>query len=162
MRKLAETLCVALLVVACSKSQGSKTGYYVLHGIEGSGLAAVEDTVSEIEHRSGGKILHDSVGELMIEISWGDLSGNTIGRAKSNGYFCEIQIKAELNSDSPGFKPYYDLRLVIMHEIGHCFGLDHSPTETDIMFWESNPEIQNNEKSTARFINQLNEVRKSK
>ena len=76
--------------------------------------------------------------EADIEISWGGLSGNQLGRTEftwANGEF-EVQAFA-LAVRSPGSRyelPPEQVLLTAAHEMGHALGLPHSDSERDVMY----------------------------
>jgi catalase (peroxidase I) len=69
---------------------------------------------------------------------------------------CSIKMSAKLLD--PGYYTLNDYRLVLMHEIGHCFGLSHTQDPRDIMYayYESG---QVDDASMNRFYQQLDAAR---
>lgn len=79
-----------------------------------------------------------------------ELAEPTLGVAYNFSFECYVELKPEIFT-SDYFKP------VMFHEIGHCFGLMHSPNPKDIMYHEVRFLNEYSPLDFHRFFKQLND-----
>jgi len=135
------------------------TAYYT-NSIYGGLSDTTEETIDDLEERANEQFLHAApVADMDIKIVFGDLEENVIWRAH-----CVITMSNKLN---PLNKKEYrfwsseDFAGVLRHELGHCFGMDHSDDPKSIMYWQYNPEIHLTEEAISRFSEDLKRFRDS-
>ena len=71
-------------------------------------------------------IRYGKKGHRPITISMKKLKGARLGVAYQMGHACNIYITTKLNKEV--------FRSVLIHEILHCYGYDHSPNYRDVMY----------------------------
>lgn len=93
-------------------------------------------------------------GTYPITISWGNQSKDgTLGQAVQDKFDCKIELA--INEDwiyDDGMK----FRSTVLHEIGHCYGLDHESDPNSLMYPSHNPGFT--EKDVLRFIDRLKNI----
>jgi hypothetical protein len=146
------------LLVACSTANlGAARTANLINEMDGSGYQILVETADEMERRSNEDFLHPRDPDMTITIKYGDLPDHILGQARVGWSRCDITMSRDMEPER-GQYDANDLRLVLMHEIGHCFGLMHAPSEEDVMFWAySRPSDE--EKSVSEFIQSLNDKR---
>lgn len=77
------------------------------------------------------------------------LKGYIVGIAYDFYFECYVELSPEI------FNPTY-FKSVFYHEIGHCFGLDHTDNENDIMYFEAKSINEHKYLDWAQFLLQLN------
>lgn len=78
-----------------------------------------------------------------------ELGNSTLGTAYNFSFECYVELNPEI------FNDYY-FKPVMYHEIGHCFGLMHSPNPKDIMYKEVRFLNEYSPLDFHRYFRQLN------
>jgi hypothetical protein len=139
------------------------TAYYI-NAISGSLYNTVDETIVDLENRTGERFMHAApVADMDIKILYGDLEDDVIGLAETWSKYCRITMSNKLNPESPAFQRWSkkDFAGVLRHEIGHCFGMEHSEDPNSIMFWQYHPGVHLKEQSINNFVNDLRNFRNS-
>ena len=92
--------------------------------------------------------------ELDISSSQPNIIGLTSISNKSPGFIIEIATRYSTGQNPDGTPIYQslsadDIKKTIAHELGHAFGLGHSPNQSDLMYYKSN---DNQGTSYANFL----------
>jgi hypothetical protein len=132
------------------------------NNLTGIGTIILEQSVMLLETGSQSNILHGSQPDVYITMKWGDLPDDELGISELRPGRCDVTISNKVNPESVSFLKDYDPSLVMIHELGHCFGLEHSPNPHDIMYYASIPEMQISEDSVVRFFDSLAKIRGAK
>lgn len=103
--------------------------------LNGKGAVVLDQSVGTLEMIDGSRFMNDVDGDLTIIITYGELSKGTLGIAMRGLKTCRIIVSHVMNPETSVSYDEKDLRSVLMHEIGHCFGLDHFDDENHIMYW---------------------------
>lgn len=77
------------------------------------------------------------------------LEEDVLGATIMQYFDCYIELTPE------SLTPNY-FKSTVSHEIGHCFGLDHTKNVHDIMYFEANDSENHSEEDWERFRKQLN------
>jgi len=123
-------LMVGIAVVAQPKASASYHNY-----LTGKGAIVLDDTVGTLEMIDGSRFMSDPDGRLKIIITYGELESKTLGVAWRGSSTCRIVISHVMNPETSVSYDENDLKSVLTHEIGHCFGMDHFEEESHIMYW---------------------------
>ena len=109
--------------------------------LNGKGAVVLDDAVGTLEMIDGSRFLSDVNGDITIIISYGDLPKGVLGMAMKGLKTCRIIISPIVNPETSVSYGEGDLRSVLIHEMGHCFGLDHFPSPKHVMHWsyDGNP-----------------------
>lgn len=135
----------------------SYSGYYINEIDDVDLRGAVEETVADIERRSGERFMHVKKGGVKIKIKFGDLEPTKIGLATSWPKNCVIKMSSDFKK--AGYYSKRDFVAVLRHEIGHCFGMGHDKDPSSVMYFQYDPFLQNQKESVDRFIYQLKKTR---
>jgi len=133
----------------------------VTNKLTGSGASVLKEATTDLENRSRSRFLTTIDPDFEIEIRYGPLFENQLGLALLGTDKCRIFINADVNPDLHGFFTREDLKAILIHEIGHCFGLPHSPDESNIMFYAYGRQFDLNT-AIDSFIKDLNKARGAK
>lgn len=71
-----------------------------------------------------------------------------VGQAESSPYSCDITVAAEL--------PHYILKVVLWHEIFHCFNFNHVDNRRDIMYHA--PSVLFEKRNIKQYLNKIKEM----
>jgi hypothetical protein len=123
-----------------------------------SGKEILEESVGILEMIDGSRFMNDPKGRLTITISYGDLPDRTLGLAIIGYRTCRIIISNSMRPETSIAFGEGDLQSVIMHEIGHCFGLDHFKEEDHVMYWAYQG-IPHNFEKYIRLVNDIKRMR---
>ena len=152
----------------CIKPTARKTWYpqnaYYINAIDGGFHQTVENTIFDLELRTGEPFMHAEAGkDLDIKILYGDLENAVIGQAETWSRYCRITMSNRVNPDSPSYEGWgnKDFAAILRHEIGHCFGMEHSEDPNSIMYWQYHPVIHPGERAINNFVNDLKSFRDS-
>ena len=138
----------------CINPLASKTGYIEVIA-DPMSKAVIESAIRDLESASEESFLHDSTSEYSITVKFAKLSQGELGLTMyGDDENCPILLDESMNPKI-GIFTYSDLASVAIHEIGHCFGLDHSNDKNDVMYFEYLPE-QTSIESFRRFVYQIN------
>lgn len=122
--------------------------------------------IEEMETHEGVDFLHANTRSVIyITVDEAELPEDRIGQATV--YRSATQRRCEVLIDSVYFRRISSeevrsssLRLVFMHEIGHCFGLKHDEeNQRAIMFPYSYVSMQSSFESFSQFMDSLKEIR---
>lgn len=93
-------------------------------------------------------------GTYPIVISWSDQTDfETLGRALPQKFKCNIQLAINENWEyDNGMK----FRTTVLHEIGHCYGLDHDSDVRSLMYPSHNSSFTEND--VLRFVHLLERI----
>lgn len=133
----------------------------VTNKLTGSGNKVLEETAADLERRSRSRFLMAFDPDFEIEVRYGPLFDNQLGLALLGTDKCRIFINAGVNPDLHGFFTDEDLKAILIHEIGHCFGLPHSRDESNLMFYAYGRQFDLNT-AIDRFIQDINKARGAK
>ena len=87
-------------------------------------------------------------GSYPITISWSKQSDKgTLGQALPGKFKCDIELAIDENWVYDGGMKF---RTTVLHEIGHCYGLEHDMDPTSLMYPSHNPGFT--EKDVLRFV----------
>lgn len=90
-------------------------------------------------------------GTYPITISWGEqASEGTLGHAIPGKFRCDIELAINENWVYDGGMKF---RTTVLHEIGHCYGLEHDMDPTSLMYASHNPGFTEND--VLRFVERL-------
>lgn len=136
------------------------SAYITTSGFSTPEQEILTQVISDLELAVGEGFLSNRASDYEIPIKFDGLDPEILGQAWVGDIEdCPIQISPELR---PGNRYHYtdtDLRIVLIHEIGHCFGLEHSLDPKDIMYYAHSDE-HNTPEAYERFIKQLQDMRK--
>lgn len=154
-------LVLALVLVVggagCKSPLASKTGYIEISA-DPMSKAVIESAILDLEKASGEEFLHDPSSEYHLTIRFEKLREGELGLTMyGDDENCPILLDVSMNPKL-GFFSYADLASVAIHEIGHCFGLEHSRNKDDVMYFAYSPE-QTSIESFNRFVYQINYAR---
>lgn len=146
---------LALLNSACGNNpQRAQVKYHLPLA---SGIL-LESAMLEVEEATGDRFMHDPQSGYTITLRYGTLPDLTLGQALvGDDEECEITLNSKINPEE-GAWTYEDLRHVALHEIGHCFGLEHDPDPQQIMYWQYLHK-QNSNSAFAYYVRTLNTSR---
>lgn len=150
----AQTLLVIVLMLI---TQPKVTASYYNY-LTGKGAVVLDQTVGTLEMIDGERFLSNPDGQLKIIITYGELPAKTLGTAWRGNKTCRIVINHIMNPETSVTYDESDLRSVLVHEIGHCFGMDHFSKEDHIMFWAYDG-IPHTYAQLEEFIADLNKMR---
>lgn len=160
--RIAPYILVAL--VCCWKI--SSTNVIVENNLDGVSKITLDETMKYMESMSGSRFLHAKDPDFIISMKFGPVPEYNrkgfivLGFAHPGLAKCEITLSEDINPENPKHISGVDLSLVMMHEIGHCFGLSHDENDpTSIMYPSTEPEVQRVPYSLFRFFRDLNEAR---
>ena len=126
--------------------------------LSGPSREILEATTAEIEALAGGRIIHADVADFRIKVLFGPLEAGTLGESQGGlDEDCTIVI-SDVMKPSHGFYNAEDLRHLFIHEIGHCFGLEHSESPSSIMYFEYDRK-QNTPEAFRALVKDLNDSR---
>lgn len=110
------------------------------YSFDGESEKTLLEVVKDIEKGQGDNFMHVKGNNLKINFRYeSQPDGDWLANAERfiNKEFCIIRVNPEMK---PGGLYRYSgkehLAAVLRHEIGHCFGLNHSPYHDSVMFWE--------------------------
>ena len=133
---------------------------YYVNNIGGELGAVVDTTIEDLESRTGESFMHSApVADMDVKIVYGDLENDAIGLATTWSNHCVITMSNKLSRDSRWDSD--DFAGVLRHEIGHCFGIDHSDDTNSIMYYQYIPWIHLRERAIGSFVKDLKEFRDS-
>lgn len=90
-------------------------------------------------------------GKYPITIGWSDQSKDgTLGHAIPGKFSCKIELAIEENWVYDGGMKF---RTTVLHEIGHCYGLEHDNDINSLMYPSHNPGFTEND--VLRFVERL-------
>ena len=130
----------------------------VTNKLTGSGAEILKEATADLEKRSRSRFLSAFDPDFEIEVHYGPLFDNQLGLALLGTDKCRIFINTGVNPDLNGFFTAKDLKAILIHEIGHCFGLPHSRNESNIMFYAYGRQFDL-DTAIDQFIKDLNEAR---
>lgn len=128
---------VFLMIMVGMITQPKKSANYHNY-LNGTGAAVLEDTVGTLEMMSDEMFMSDPEGQLTIIFTYGELPKYTLGLAMRGERTCRIIVSHVMNPETSVSYDEADLKAVLTHEIGHCFGMDHYKKEDHIMYWAYN------------------------
>lgn len=132
----------------------------VSNQLTGSGQIILEYTMNRMEEWSGSAFLHGKEPDLIISVRYGKLPNEKqLAVASLRTGYCDITVHEDLAPDHPKYDKSQNMPLVLIHEIGHCFGLPHDNDPSSVMFYASMPWKQLNQDSFRRFFEKLNRHR---
>jgi hypothetical protein len=167
MRKLNVVLAVlVLLAVSCAPKLDFSLANIDLSGIlDDFQRELIAENVDYLEHKLGDGSLHSDNGfKIKVEVTeLPNFTENGVTYALAGAAnigptaFCKMYL-------NPVFMKRTLLTTVtILHEIGHCFGLKHSPNKSDIMYAHSDANgAQFTEESVNKFVADLNELKENR
>lgn len=143
-------LLLATIFSACGKPHATAL-LVVQVGVE---KAEVEEARKDLEDADGSPFLSDAHADLKITVMYGSLEEKELSKSILGGEDCEIRLR-----DGHAWKPR-DVRNILLHEIGHCFDMDHAEEDTtDVMYPYYIVDLQDNVDSFKRFVARLREYR---
>lgn len=163
MRKLSALLIVALLCVSCAQGQREPLKWPVtLVGIEGFSedqqtrvLDAIDELNAEVSQTL---VVHGTHarGGSPVTIRWAkeipQMASTIAGRAFLDSEKCTIQLADVVAKSDSLLKP------VLWHELGHCAGLQHDPSEGEIMFRRTDYMENYDNSALSRFFARIQEA----
>jgi hypothetical protein len=145
---------LALFIAGCGSGRSTN---YMIYNIKPEYSEVLEARLKKIEDKASDNFFHYPKGQadFSITVEFGQLQPGYWGIAYS-GENCKIVLSnvflPNLYKDAMG--------ITFLHEIGHCYGLDHSPNRHDIMFYSAGSPEHYLEAAWERFYNQLMEIRR--
>ena len=147
-----------LMIILAVVIQPSRTATYHNY-LSGRGFSVVEQTVGILELYDGTQFLSDTEGgSLRIIITYGELEDRTLAVAMRGESTCRIIVSHVMNPETSVSYNEEDLRSVLTHEIGHCFGMDHFKDDDHVMYWAYDG-VPHNYKRLSKFIEDLRRFR---
>lgn len=149
-------IAMFLAVIATACGRVPMTAYAVTN------IDSAIPIMQELEKYQNSLFLEDRDGSAEISIVLGDVGADVLGSAtvmKDGDYFkyrCIIQLHPEVITSK-----YEKYRHVLFHELGHCFGLDHSGDVGDIMYEYVDDNKLAGDQQIAKFNRLLSQVRGS-
>lgn len=118
-------------IVGCSNS--TPHGFYIaeISGFEDIEKQKIEEMLSEINQLSGENLLSTSSGDKPIFITRANLSGTDTGKVELGLYNCKIKLDPDNQLIQNDLN---NLKYVLVHQLGHCGGLEYSTETSSIMY----------------------------
>jgi hypothetical protein len=148
----------ALLFMSLAAFLKPPTTANVHNYLSGVGGAVLKETVGTLEMHDGDRFLSNPNGQLKIIVTYGNLAPRILGLAMRGSDTCRIVISHVLNPEISVSYDSDDLRSVLVHEIGHCFGMDHFKDENHVMFWSYDGKPHGYER-ISKFVRDLKRYR---
>lgn len=147
-------ILMTVALSACGTSSPYRMGKYT-NNMPGTAFQATEDGISDLETRANEPFMHAVYGEAFVQVTvnQAELDAGTLAQAQDTIEYCTISI-------SPIVTGNQDLKNILAHELGHCFGLQHVlPDVGEVMspdygFGEAYPDAV-----WARFMYTLKQIR---
>lgn len=159
--KILTLTTAALLLTACGKGTGDLRDANYTNFLQTQSFYKGEQVIQKLENDSEGPFMHGDKhdADLKIVIGPGSLPSGTAGQARvvGGGKGCDITIGTYYTLES-GVDPAL-FQVILLHEIGHCFGLDHSADPNDIMYAYVNQAKQGTPEARKRYLAQLGAIR---
>lgn len=90
-------------------------------------------------------------GSYPVTISWSNQSKTgTLGVAHTGKFKCDIELAIDEDWVYDGGMKF---KTTVLHEIGHCYGLEHDMDTTSLMYPSHNPSFT--EQDVLRFVERL-------
>jgi hypothetical protein len=157
MRMLPILLATVCFAAISSSLPGRPATAYLVNNLTQDGSLLLEEARAEMERRSGEDFLSDDGSVMYIVIRYENVDDNILGRAQPSPFTCTIRMNPEMAPEYGVYAPD-EMKLVLMHEIGHCFGLRHTPGKQDVMYY-AHERLDDREKSMSEFIKSLKAAR---
>jgi predicted Zn-dependent protease len=116
--------------------------------------------IGVLEGYQEGGFMHSQNPDIRITLKFGELDGDTVGLAEVGGDECNITIENEINPSNythsdPKIRREVmkQFKVTLIHEIGHCFGLEHDEGLNEIM-----SPYYNSEAATQEAFDRFNEA----
>lgn len=115
----------------------------------------INETVNTLNNYSGDTYLTNENG-FIIDITLDDMEEAKLGDALKTEGYCRIRLNSKYFLNEYMKKEIK--RVTITHEIGHCFGLQHSPQVEDIMYFKSGL-VQYKDEAFKKFTKDVKDAR---
>lgn len=131
---------------------------YYVNNTDGELMSVVDETIEDLETRTGERFMHSApVADVRIEIKFSDLEDRILGLATTWRTQCLIEMSNDFKKRGHWTK--YDFAGVLRHEVGHCFGMDHSTDENSLMYAYYTPWLHLGEEVINAFVKELTNFR---
>lgn len=136
MKKAYIIILLFLTLVSCQKarSPGKKLYLQYMDEISPNFQNKIISAISALNNQAGYEIisLSEKTGRPLVILNM--VSDSIFAHARYLDYQCLIQIDESnqiINNSSP---TQIDLKFILLHEIGHCYGFKHTNDSSNIMF----------------------------
>ena len=162
--RLIVQVCIVLFIVSTLQAINRPKRYaHITSHIKGFSSALIVSSIDALEILSREKFMHAASedSDVQISLSWDGMMGaGILGEARSfPGGKCSIGLSPVINPKE-GLYSDSGFVQVVIHEIGHCFGLKHTEGSYDIMstYFDRNLETDN-PMALYEFVAALNKIR---
>jgi hypothetical protein len=135
-------IALSFVILGISACGSHPTTAYVETNLQGVAFDTLLSSMGELEDRLSDKFLHDKKdhADLHILIQFGTFkSPTTLGQCACYDDECIITLRNDLNPNDPNYTEEQrwavetEFRGVVIHELGHAFGLNHVKEEDEVM-----------------------------